>query len=220
MTNCAMVLPQPGFHEGLREITRRHGTLLLIDETHTLSTGPGGYTRRHGLSPDLFVVGKAIAGGVPAAVWGMSEETAARFKIARSSLPPGHSGIGTTLSGSPFQLAALRATLEQVATEAAYAHMEALADRMEAGLAAILIEAGLPWHVARCGARVEIVRAPDPLSNGAEARARALSDGGDRDPSRAAGARRADLAVPRHDAGLPRHQRGTGRPSASARCAR
>ncbi|MDF2994623.1 MAG: aminotransferase class-III [Xanthobacteraceae bacterium] len=170
MTNCAMVLPQPGFHEGLRDITRRHGTLLLIDETHTLSTGPGGYTRRNGLAPDLFVVGKAIAGGVPAAVWGMSEETAARFKIARSSLAPGHSGIGTTLSGSPLQLAALRATLEQVATHDAYAHMEALADRMEAGLAAIIGEAGLPWHVARCGARVEIVRAPHPLRNGAEAR--------------------------------------------------
>lgn len=170
MTNCAMVLPQPGFHEGLREITRRHGTLLLIDETHTFSTGPGGYTRRHGLSPDLFVVGKAIAGGVPAAVWGMSEETAARFKLARASLPGGHSGIGTTLAGSPLQLAALRATLERVATDAAYAHMEALADRMEEGLAAALEETGLPWHVARCGARVEIVRAPAPIANGAEAR--------------------------------------------------
>lgn len=170
MTNCAMVLPQPGFHEGLREITRRHGTLLLIDETHTLSTGPGGYTRRHRLAPDMLVVGKAIAGGVPAAVWGMSADTAGRFSVARAGFPPGHSGIGTTLSGSPLQLAALRATLEEVATDAAFARMETLADRMEAGLATVLAQTGLPWHIARCGARVEVVRTPAPVMNGAEAR--------------------------------------------------
>ncbi|WP_029349307.1 transaminase [Bosea sp. 117] len=169
MTNCAMVLPQPGFHRALREITRRHGTLLLIDETHTLSTALGGYTGEHRLAPDLMVIGKAIAGGVPAAVWGMTEETAQRFRLARASVPEGHSGIGTTLSGSPLQLAALRAALEQVATPEAYIHMNGLADRMESGLAAVIRAAGLPWHVARCGARVEVVRAPAPLLNGAEA---------------------------------------------------
>ncbi|QIB32996.1 aspartate aminotransferase family protein [Ancylobacter pratisalsi] len=171
MTNCAMVLPQPGFHEGLREITRRHGTLLLIDETHTLSTGPGGYTRAHGLEPDLFVVGKAIAGGIPAAVWGMSNEAAIRLLQAREAAPAGHSGMGTTLSGSPLQLAALRATLEQVATDHAYAHMEALAKHLKAGLAGAINEVGLPWHVARCGARVEVVRAPAPLRDGGQSRA-------------------------------------------------
>ena len=71
-----MVLPEPGFHDGLRELTRAAGTLLLIDETHTISTGPGGYTRTYGLEPDLFVLGKPIAGGVPASVWGMSDEVA------------------------------------------------------------------------------------------------------------------------------------------------
>lgn len=166
MTNCAMVLPEPGFHEGLREITRRHGTLLLIDETHTLSSGRAGYTGKYGLSPDLFVVGKAIAGGIPAAVWGMSAEASERLARVLSEKPEGHSGMGTTLSGSPLQLAALRATLEHVATEDAYAHMNRLADRLEAGLAAILTEAHLPWHVARCGARVEVVRSPYPLANG------------------------------------------------------
>ncbi|GAB4068423.1 aspartate aminotransferase family protein [Ancylobacter sonchi] len=171
MTNCAMVLPQPGFHAGLRELTRRYGTLLLIDETHTLSTGPGGYTSAFGLEPDLFVVGKAIAGGVPAAVWGMSEEVVDRLNRARAALPPGHSGIGTTLSGSPLQLAALRATLEEVATKAAYAHMNATADAMQATLDAVIAKAGLPWHVARCGARVEVVRSARPLRNGAEAKA-------------------------------------------------
>lgn len=170
MTNCAMVLPQPGFHEGLREITRRHGTLLLIDETHTLSTGPGGYTREHGLQPDMFVAGKAIAGGIPAAVWGMNEPTAERFRAARTNRPDGRSGMGTTLSGSPLQLAALRATLEQVATGDAYAHMNRLASRMAAGLSEILADARLPWHVARCGARVEVVRAPAPLTDGRQAK--------------------------------------------------
>lgn len=170
LTNSAMVLPQPGFHEGLREITRRHGTLLLIDETHTLSSGPGGYTRKYGLSPDMFVVGKAIAGGVPASVWGMSEDVADRLTRARDSAPEGRSGMGTTLSGSPLQLAALRATLEQVATEDAYAHMNRLADRMERELSGVIDAAGLPWHVARCGARVEVVRARLPLRDGGQAR--------------------------------------------------
>ncbi|MFT0860156.1 aspartate aminotransferase family protein [Ancylobacter sp. G4_0304] len=171
MTNCAMVLPAPGFHAGLREITRRHGTLLLIDETHTLSSGPGGYTRLHGLRPDLFVVGKAIAGGIPASVWGMSEEVAARFQRVLADKPDGHSGMGTTLSGSPLQLAALRATLEHVATDDAYAHMNRLADRLEAGLAQVIAQARLPWHVARCGARVEVVRTPEPVRDGRAAKA-------------------------------------------------
>ncbi|MBB3770108.1 glutamate-1-semialdehyde 2,1-aminomutase [Angulomicrobium tetraedrale] len=169
LTNSAMVLPQPGFHEGLREITRRHGTLLLIDETHTLSSGPGGYSRKFGLSPDMFVVGKAIAGGIPASVWGMTEDVADRLTRARDSQPEGRSGMGTTLSGSPLQLAALRATLEQVATEEAYAHMNRLADRMERELTGVISEARLPWHVARCGARVEVVRARLPLWDGGQA---------------------------------------------------
>ncbi len=79
LTNCCMVLPEPGFHDALRELTRETGTLLLIDETHTISTGPGGYTQTHGLEPDLFVLGKPIAGGVPASVWGMSAEVAERY---------------------------------------------------------------------------------------------------------------------------------------------
>lgn len=171
MTNCAMVLPQPGFHEGLRALTRRFGTLLLIDETHTLSTGPGGYTRAHGLEPDLFVAGKAVAGGIPAAIWGMSDEVMARLNAARASIAPGHSGIGTTLSGSPLQLAALRATLEEVATGAAYDHMNAMADLMQATIDRVIARSGLPWHVARVGARVEVVRAPGPLASGREAKA-------------------------------------------------
>jgi glutamate-1-semialdehyde 2,1-aminomutase len=171
LTNSCMVLPQSGFHEGLRDITRRFGTLLLIDETHTVSSGLGGYTRAHGLEPDLFVLGKPIAGGVPAAVWGMSAEVAARYTAYNDRKEPGFSGMGTTLSASPLQFAAMRATLEQVMTAENYAHMEKLAARLERGLGRTILRYKLPWHVARVGARVEFVCAPGPLANGSEAEA-------------------------------------------------
>jgi glutamate-1-semialdehyde 2,1-aminomutase len=166
-----MVLPEPGFHAGLRRLTREAGTLLLIDETHTISTGPGGYTRAHGLEPDLFVVGKPIAGGVPASVWGLTDEVARRLDEVRAATPPGHSGMGTTLSANALSLAAMRATLEQVMTDEAYAHMDALATRLAEGLTRIIGDYGLPWHVVRVGARVEFVCAPGPLRNGSEAEA-------------------------------------------------
>jgi glutamate-1-semialdehyde 2,1-aminomutase len=171
MTNSCMVLPEPGFHAGLRRLTREAGTLLLIDETHTISTGPGGYTRAHGLEPDLFVLGKPVAGGVPASVWGFSEEVARRLDRVRSQTPPGHSGMGTTLSANALSLAAMRATLEHVMTPEAYAHMESLAERLAAGLQAVVSRYELPWHVVRVGARVEFICAPGPLRNGTEAEA-------------------------------------------------
>ncbi len=171
MTNSCMVLPEPGFHAGLRRLTREAGTLLLIDETHTISTGPGGYTRVHGLEPDLFVVGKPIAGGVPASVWGFTDEIARRLDELRATTPPGHSGMGTTLSANALSLAAMRATLGQVMTGEAYALMDALAARLAAGLLGVVQTYALPWHVVRVGARVEFVCAPGPLRNGAEAEA-------------------------------------------------
>jgi glutamate-1-semialdehyde 2,1-aminomutase len=171
MTNSCMVLPAPGFHAELRRLTRAAGTLLLIDETHTISTGPGGYTRAHGLEPDLFVLGKPVAGGVPASVWGFTDEVARRLGEARSRLPPGHSGMGTTLSANALSLAAMRAALEEVMTPAAYAHMDALAARLEAGLRGVIEAWGLSWHVLRVGARVEFVCVPGPLRNGSEAEA-------------------------------------------------
>jgi glutamate-1-semialdehyde 2,1-aminomutase len=161
LTNSCMVLPAPGFHDALRRITRETGTLLLIDETHTISIGPGGYTRKHGLEPDLFVLGKPLAGGVPASIWGMSEEVAARYEAYNHKKEPGYSGIGTTLSANPLQFAAMRATLEEVMTEKNYAHMEKLAARLECGLAAALARCALPWH--------EFICAPGPLRNGTEA---------------------------------------------------
>jgi glutamate-1-semialdehyde 2,1-aminomutase len=171
MTNSCMVLPEPGFHAELRRLTREAGTLLLIDETHTISTGPGGYTRAHGLEPDLFVLGKPVAGGVPASVWGFTDDVARRLTEVRSQTPPGHSGMGTTLSANALSLAALRAALEHVMTPAAYAHMEALAERLAEGLQHVVDTYGLPWHVVRVGARVEFICAPGTLRNGTEAEA-------------------------------------------------
>ncbi|MDR5652826.1 aspartate aminotransferase family protein [Ruixingdingia sedimenti] len=171
MTNSAMVLPGPGFHEGLRALTRRYGALLIVDETHTISSGYGGYTRRHGLDPDIFVVGKCIAGGMPAAVWGLAPPVADRFAACDAMRPPGHSGMGTTLSANPMQFACLAATLSEVMTPAAYARMEKRAARLEAGLAQAIARHAAPWHVLRVGARVEFVCAPGPLRNGAEAAA-------------------------------------------------
>lgn len=171
MTNCCMVLPDPGFHAELRRLTRRAGTLLLIDETHTISTGPGGYTRAHRLEPDLFVLGKPVAGGVPASVWGFTAEVAQRLDDVRARTPPGHSGMGTTLSANALSLAAMRATLEHVMTPSAYAHMEALADRLAGGVGATIERCRLPWHVVRVGARVEFICAPGPLHNGTQAEA-------------------------------------------------
>jgi glutamate-1-semialdehyde 2,1-aminomutase len=171
LTNSCMVLPEPGFHATLRRLTREAGTLLLIDETHTISTGPGGYTRKHGLEPDLFVLGKPVAGGLPASVWGMSEEVASRFAAYNSAREPGYSGMGTTLSANPLQFAAMRAALEEVMTEENYAHMEHLARRLDAGFASVIDRRRLPWHVARVGARVEFICAPGPLRDGGEAEA-------------------------------------------------
>jgi len=176
MTNCGMILPRPGYHDALRRLTRAAGTLLLIDETHTVSTALGGYSRNHGLQPDLFVVGKAIAGGVPASVWGMSADVAERLREAHRSRPPGHSGIGTTLSGSPLQLACIRACLEEIMTPTVYRRMETMAQRIETGLKQAIARRRLPWHVARLGARLEVVFSPTPVANAAGMHATARPD--------------------------------------------
>jgi len=171
LTNMGMVLPQPGFHAELRRLARETGTLLVIDETHTLSAGRGGYTRQHGLEPDLLVCGKAIAGGMPCAVYGMTAEVRARIEALPANAEHGHSGLGTTLSANLLALAALEACLAEVMTEAAFAHMEAQARRLEQGLAAVLDKRALPWHVQRIGARVELGFGEAPARNGRESAA-------------------------------------------------
>jgi glutamate-1-semialdehyde 2,1-aminomutase len=169
MTNSCMVLPQPGFHEGLKQLAERYGTLLIIDETHTISSGPGGYTSVHGLDPDIFVVGKCVAGGMPTSVWGLRADVALRYQEANQKRAPGHSGMGTTLSANPMQFVCLRATLRDVMSETNYAIMEHGAALLEAGLAQAINRHGAPWHVIRVGARVEFICANGPLSNGSEA---------------------------------------------------
>ncbi|GGW28062.1 glutamate-1-semialdehyde 2,1-aminomutase [Gemmobacter lanyuensis] len=169
MTNSCMVLPEAGFHEGLRQLSRKYGALLIIDETHTISSGYGGYSRVHSLNPDIFVVGKCVAGGLPTAVWGLRPDVAERFAAYNATRAPGHSGMGTTLSANPLQFACLAATLSEVMTPKAYRHMEKGAERLSKGLRRSIDRHGAPWHVVRVGARVEFICAPGPLRNGAEA---------------------------------------------------
>ncbi|WP_374574822.1 aspartate aminotransferase family protein [Phenylobacterium sp.] len=163
MTNCGMILPEPGFHAALRRLTREAGALLIIDETHTLSAGPGGYTRAHGLEPDMLTLGKAVGGGVPAAVWGVTADLARRMDEAEARIGPGYSGIGTTLSGNALAMAAMRVMLEEVMSPAAYARMLDGAERLVAGLRAVIGRRGLAWSAVHAGARVELVfAAPAP----------------------------------------------------------
>lgn len=169
MTNCSMVLPEPGYHAALRALTRATGTLLVIDETHTISSGPAGYTGTHTLEPDFFVLGKPIAGGVPAAVYGWSAAVDQRLRAFLTDREPGYSGIGTTLSGSALQLALIRTVFEAVMTEAAYAKAMPQAERLEQKLAAAIVGAGLPWHMVRVGLRAEIVPSATRPRNGSEA---------------------------------------------------
>ena len=169
LTNSCMVLPEAGFLEGLRRLATQYGSLLILDETHTISTGYGGYCRVHGLQPDIFVVGKCVAGGLPTAAWGLNAATTIRYQAANANRPAGHSGMGTTLSANPLQFAALCATLSQVMTPEAYAHMDKLAQRLADGLSQAIAAHNLPWHALRVGARVEFICAKGPLKNGAEA---------------------------------------------------
>jgi glutamate-1-semialdehyde 2,1-aminomutase len=169
MTNIGMVLPEPGFWDEAQALIKKHGALLVMDETHTISTGPGGYARTHGIQADALVLGKPVGGGVPCAVYGMSADLAARAVKAKQDAPPGHSGIGTTLTGNMLAMAAMRATLAEVMTPAAYAHMLSLAERLAGGLRGLIARHGLPWCVTQVGARTEFQFCPTPPRNGSEA---------------------------------------------------
>lgn len=171
MTNCCMVLPEDGFLQGLRDLASRYGALLMIDETHTQSSGLGGHARLHRIAADILIVGKCIAGGMPTAVWGLSDAVAARFAAYDAARPAGHSGMGTTLSANPMQMACLQATLSMVMTAKNFAKMDKGAERLATGLSEAISRHKAPWHVVRIGARVEFICAPTALRNGREARA-------------------------------------------------
>ncbi len=167
MTNVGMVLPDEGFLEKLRALTIKYGTLLIFDETHTLSSGPRGYS--YGLKPDGLVFGKPIAGGIPAAVYGFSAEVASRIQNYLTKRGDGRSGIGTTLSGSRIQLALIKAVLNEFFTEETFASLIVLARRLERGIADVIIKYEVPWHVTRVGARVEFMCCEVRPRNGLQA---------------------------------------------------
>jgi glutamate-1-semialdehyde 2,1-aminomutase len=171
LTNIGIVLPEPGFHDALRELTRRHGTLLVIDETHTICAGPGGFTAANGLEPDLLTIGKPIAGGIPAAAYGLSEEVARTLQAGIPEELSDVGGLGGTLAGNVLSLTAMRATLSEVLTDDAFAHMISMGERFEQGVAGVIESRGLPWHVTRLGCRVEYLFHPQPARTGAEAAA-------------------------------------------------
>jgi glutamate-1-semialdehyde 2,1-aminomutase len=168
LTNVGIVLPEPGYLEAVRAITRRHGTVLIHDETHTICAGPGGVTREMSLEPDMLVIGKTIGGGIPAATYGMTTEIADRVDARTTFEDIDVGGIGGTLAGYALSMAAIRATLGEVLTEAAFERMIPLARRWERGVADAIHARGAPWNVTRLGARAEYHFMPAPARDGAE----------------------------------------------------
>ena len=171
LTNIGIVLPEDGYHDALRELTRSTGTLLAIDETHTLSAGPGGCTEAWSLEPDIVTVGKAIGGGMPAAAFGVSAELAERIMERTEADYEDTGGIGGTLAGNALSLAAIRATLEHVLTDDAFGRTIPLGERFSADVSRTIEDAGLPWHVTQLGCRAEYRFRPTPPRTGAEAAA-------------------------------------------------
>ena len=169
MTNVGIVLPNQGYHQALREITRQHGSLLIIDETHTICTGPGGYTRAENLDPDFIVFGKPIAGGVPGAAYGFTAEVARCILDKQNLEDCDTGGIGGTLAGNALSLAAMRATLQKVLTTEAFDRMIPMAGRWTNGVQKAIIDFGLPWNVTRLGCRAEYLFAPQTPKNGTQA---------------------------------------------------
>ncbi|HEX7537769.1 MAG TPA: transaminase, partial [Dermatophilaceae bacterium] len=173
LTNIGIVLPEPGYLEGVRELTRRYAVLLINDETHTLSAGPGGATKAWGLEPDMLIIGKAIAGGIPMGAYGLSAELADRA-LARTDLDLiDMGGVGGTLAGNPLSIAATRATLEHVLTDAAFGQMIETATYFAAGVQSVIDRYSLPWSLSQLGARAEYRFASPTPRNGTESAASA-----------------------------------------------
>jgi len=172
LTNCGIVLPESGYLDAVREITHETGTVWIDDETHTWCAGPGGYAKAHGLHPDMITLGKPVAGGIPAAAFGLNKEIFDKT-IANMLQPAGVNGAGGTVTGNALALAAMRATLTKVVTNTAFHRMISLAKRFEEGVQRTIRMTGVPWHVIRIGARTEYQFREAPSKNGAEAMAAA-----------------------------------------------
>ena len=213
LTNVGIVHPDPGFHDALRALTRDTGTLLAIDETHTICCGPGGFTKAHGLEPDVVTIGKPIAGGIPASAYGFTDELADRIAASIELEDVDVGGVGGTLAANALSLAAMRATLAEVLTDEAFARMIPLAERWTTGVEEAIAEAGLPWHVTRLGCRAEYLFGPDRAAErhrgacGRRLRARALHASPRAQPRRPAD------AVPQHGPDVARDERGGRRPA-------
>jgi len=174
MTNIGIVLPEKGYLEGVGKLAKKYGAVWIIDETHTISVGPGGMTKKYKLKPDMLTIGKAIAGGLPTGTFGMSKDIADQIaaKVKREIVDTG--GIGSTLAGNALSAAAMRVTLKKVLNEKNFKKMIALGTRWSDGVDSAIKEFGLPWHCNRLGARGEYIFAPKAPRTGKEA-----ADGGD-----------------------------------------
>jgi glutamate-1-semialdehyde 2,1-aminomutase len=169
MTNIGIIHPDPGYHDALRELTRNYGTYLIIDETHTICAGPGGYCSAFGLQPDFLTVGKPLAGGVPASAYGFTEDVSQKFAALLAVDDADVGGIGGTLAGNALSIAAMKATLQNVLTDQFYKRAIELQDCFTEGVQSVIQEFELPWIVKRLGNRSEYWFGPTPPRNGGEA---------------------------------------------------
>jgi glutamate-1-semialdehyde 2,1-aminomutase len=171
LTNVGIVLPDDGYHAALREVTRRHGVLLALDETHTICCGPGGATLAWGLEPDIVTIGKPIGSGVPSGAYGLSAELGEQMdrRTSRDIDLADVGGIGGTLAGNALSLAAIGATLSQVLTDEAFETTIPLAGRFAEGVRSVIDRHGLDWHVAQLGCRAEYRFQPNHPRDGGEA---------------------------------------------------
>jgi len=176
LTNIGIVLPEPGFLEGLRVLADKYGALLVIDETHTISAGAGGMTRERGLKPDIVTIGKSLGGGIPAGAYGLSQEIADQVALHREADLVDVGGVGGTLSGNALSVAAMRATLEKVLTEEAFEHMIECAVVFEAGVRDVIEKHKVDWSVNLLGARVEYRFCNPAPKNGTESAAASDAD--------------------------------------------
>lgn len=174
MTNVGIVLPDEGYLEAVGKLAKQYGAIWIIDETHTISVGPGGMTAQRGLKPDFLTIGKAIGGGIPTGTFGMTQEIASRIKakVEREIIDTG--GIGGTLAGNALSLAAMRATLSEVLTETNFVTMISLGQRWCDGVDSVISEFDLPWHCSRLGARGEYL-----FKSGAPRTGKEAADAGD-----------------------------------------
>jgi glutamate-1-semialdehyde 2,1-aminomutase len=179
LTNIGIVLPEPGYHEAVRELCTKYGTLLILDETHTISVGPGGCTQAWSLEPDIVTIGKTLGAGVPGAAYGISADLVERMYAETDYRDADMGGVGGTLAGNALSLAAMRATLGQVLTDAAFERMIELGEHFERGVREVIASRELPWHVVRLGCRVEYLFRPEVAKNGTEA---AAGQDGELDP--------------------------------------